>query len=103
MNIEWKITELTADKETIKSAKYYVSASYEGNKVETEGYCYFNGNSGIPIASITEEIIIGWVKEITTQNGVCLVTQRLKDQLAYLESQAAIELPWKPKTFKLNI
>lgn len=103
MNIEWKITELKADQETIKSAKYYVSATYEGNKVETEGYCYFNGNSGIPISSITEETVINWVKEITTQNGVCLITKRLKDQLDYLDKQVSVELPWKPKTFKLNI
>ncbi len=103
MNIDWKITELRAEDGVIKSAKYFACASYEGNKVETEGYCYFNGNGGIPVADLTEENVIDWVKEITTQNGVCLVTNRLMEQMRYLEKQTALDLPWKPKTFKVSI
>jgi hypothetical protein len=103
MIIEWKVIELRADEEVIKSAKYFVRATHEGNKVETEGYCYFNGNSGIPLAEVTEEKVIEWIQEITSESGVCIVSERLKEQLDYLEKQSTVELPWKTKTFKLSI
>ena len=103
MNFEWKITELHAAEDKITSAKYFIEATNEDNKVESEGYCYFNGYGNIPLDEITEEQVIQWIKESMTQNGVCHITKRLEEQLNYLDTQKKISLPWQPKTFKLTI
>jgi len=103
LTVDWKITDLKAEDSIIKSAKYYVKASYEEIKVETEGYCYFNGFGGILLEEIKEEDVINWIKEIHSRDEVCLITERLKDQIKYLQSQTTIDFPWKPKTFKVSI
>jgi hypothetical protein len=103
MNFEWKIIELHAAKDKITSAKYFIEATSNGNKVETEGYCYFNESGDVPLAEVTEAQVIQWIKELTTVDGVCHITKRLAEQLNYLDTQKKISLPWQPKTFKLPI
>lgn len=103
ITFDWKITNLEAVENVIKSAKYYAKASYENLKVETEGYCYFNGFGGTLIEEVKEETVIGWIKEIHGKDDVCFIEERLKEQLQYLLNDTQIEFPWKPKTFKLNI
>jgi hypothetical protein len=103
MNFEWKITELHAAGDKITSAKYFIEATDSGNKVETEGYCYFNESGDVPLVNVTEAQVIQWIKESTTVDGVCHITKRLEEQLNYLDAQKKINLPWRPKTFKLPI
>jgi len=103
MNFEWKITELHAAKDKIASAKYFIEATDSGNKVETEGYCYFNEPGDIPLEQITEVQVIQWIKDSTTKDGVCHITKRLEEQLNYLGTQKKVNLPWRPKTFTLGV
>lgn len=103
MNFKWKITELQAAEGKILSAKYYIEATDNGNVVETEGYWYFNEPGNIPLEEITETQVIQWIKDLTTEEGVCHITKRLEEQLNYLGKQKFVDLPWKPKTFTVNI
>ena len=103
MNFKWKITDLEAADGVIKSAKYFIEATHGNNKVETEGYCYFREFGDTPLAEVTETQVIQWIKDLTTEEGVCHITQRLEEQLNSIGGQAAVDLPWRPKTFKLTV
>ena len=103
ITFDWKITNLEAVDNVIKSAKYYAKISYENITIDTEGYCYFNGFGEIPIEEVKEETVIGWIKEIHGDGEVCFIEERLKDQLKSVLNKTEIDFPWKPKTFKLNI
>lgn len=101
--VDWKITDLESKDGIVKSAKYYVIAGDENLKVSTEGYCYFHGFGGVLLDDVTEEIVINWIKEIHSKDGICFIIERLKEQIEQVQDTKQNDLPWKPKTFKLTI
>jgi hypothetical protein len=50
--ISWKILEVFAKENVITHVKYFVSLSDDKNKVESEGYWYFD----CPTAKVVEEL-----------------------------------------------
>jgi|GEM_PF-922246 len=102
INYEWKITEITADDELITHAKYHIVANDEENSVETEGNWWFSDKIlNKPLADIKEEDIVLWITNETTINGVCHITNNLKNQLTSLKINKKAQLPWQP--LKINI
>lgn len=93
----WQITDMQAVDGVIKNVKYHAQLEQNGKKVETEGYCYFDSNDGVPIESLTEENVINWVK-----TAMPTIEPRLQEQMNALDVQS-VNLPWKPATFKLPI
>lgn len=85
----------------VKSVKYRAEMAEGDKKVDTEGYWYFDQNDGNPIESLTEEVVIEWVRQATTKDGRNMVEARLAEQLANMA--APVQLPWKPAVFKLDL
>lgn len=97
---QWKILGVeSADGELITKAKYHASEAYKGHVVETEGFWAFeNPKLNAPFASVTEDMIIDWIKAETTRDGANLIEQRLKEQLDAMKTQRITLLPWLPQT-----
>jgi hypothetical protein len=95
--LTWKITDMQAVDGVIKAVKYHVQLADGGNSVETEGYCYLSGNGGTPVAELTEEQVIGWVKEVCPE-----IENVLRMQLNNVQPEE-VALPWRPATFKLSV
>ena len=95
----WKITEITADQETITSAKYHCSCG-DDPVVETEGYWYFNEpKAKVPFADVTEDMIVEWINSEAIRDGKNLITSRLEEQLEALTHKSVAVLPWLPQKF----
>lgn len=94
---DWKITDMQAVDGVIKTVKYAVEATRNGQSVTTEGYCYLSGNGGVPASDLTEEQVISWVKEACPEIENILIMQ-----LDNVQPQDVV-LPWRPPTFKLPV
>ena len=56
MEITWKILEISAENGLITHAKYFVTASEDDKKVETEGNWWFqNPEIKVPFDQLTEQ------------------------------------------------
>lgn len=96
----WKILEIKADGELITQAKYFVS--HQG--VETEGYWTFREPKlTVAFADVTEEMIVSWIRDETTEGKVNMIEQRLADQAAALQKAKETPLPWMPQVFTPEI
>ena len=96
----WKILEIKADGDLITQAKYFVS--HQG--VETEGYWTFREPKlTVPFADVTEEMIVAWIQDETTEGKVNMIEQRLADQAAALAKERETPLPWMPQVFTPEI
>jgi hypothetical protein len=102
MRFVWKISELKGDEKAIFQAKYLVSLIEDDLRIETEGYWDFDPTQAtIPTSQVTEEMVVHWIDQGTTQNGISSIKSRLLEQLESVKKQQEIALPWKPPTFKL--
>ena len=99
--MKWSITEMNAKDGVVKSVKYHAELTDGENKVDTEGYWYFDQNDGNPLESLTEEMVIEWVRQATMKDGQNMVEQRLIEQMKSLAKP--VQLPWKPAVFKLDL
>ena len=103
MEITWKISEISAENGLITHAKYFVTASEDDKKVETEGNWWFqNPEIKVPFEKVTEQMVANWIEAETMKDGVNIVTSRLQEQLKSLEKKAVIP-PWMPQVFTPNI
>lgn len=96
----WKILEISAQDDLITHAKYHVTAQDGQLSVETEGNWWFSDKIlKKPFAEVTEEDVISWIEQETTQSGTSLIKSRLVEQLATLQNQKKIVAPWLPQVF----
>ena len=103
MRFVWKISELKGNDKAITQAKYLVSLIEDDLRIESEGYWDFDPEQAtIPTAQVTEEMVIHWIDQGTTQDGVSSIKSRLIKQLDSVKKQQEIALPWKPPTFRLS-
>ena len=94
MEITWKILEISAENGLITYAKYFVTASENDKKVETEGNWWFkNPVLNIPFEQVTEDMVAKWIESETFKDGVNLITSRLIEQLKSLSKKAVVP-PW---------
>ncbi len=102
---EWKILRITSnDDGLITEARYHVSVEKKKHKVESEGNCFFKEPQlVIPFDQVTEQNVIEWIKEETTQDGKNSVELRLNEQLEALASQRDTVAPWMPQIFTPKI
>ena len=101
---KWKILEITNDNGLVTHAKYLLSATDGENTVETEGNHFFKNTDIVtPFDQLYEQIIINWINDETTIDGVSSIKSRLDEQLSELKSQKSSGLPWLANTFKPNI
>ena len=101
MEMIWKILGIKSpDGELITQAKYLVTASRDGQTVETEGHWYFHEPKlVVPFHEVTENMIIEWIKDQSMQDGINMIEKRLAEQLATLNKERATPLPWMPQVF----
>ena len=85
----------------VKSVKYLAELSENDQKVQSEGYWYFDQNGGNPLESLTEDDVIEWVRQATMKDGQNMVEQRLIEQMNAMAKP--VQLPWKPAVFKLDL
>jgi len=103
MRFVWKISELKGNDKAITQAKYLVSLIEDDLRIESEGYWDFDSEQAtMPTAQVTEEMVIHWIDQGTTQDGVSSIKSRLIEQLDSVKKQQEIALPWKPPTFRLS-
>jgi hypothetical protein len=101
MILKWSITEMNAIEGVVKSVKYLAELSENDQKVQSEGYWYFDENGGNPLSSLTEDDVIEWVRQATMKDGQNMVEQRLIEQINAIAKP--VQLPWKPAVFKLDL
>jgi len=101
MILKWTITEMNAIDGVVKSVKYHAEMSDGDKSVASEGYWYFDESSGNPLESLTEEVVIEWVRQATMKDGQNMVEQRLIEQMNAIAKP--VQLPWKPAVFKLDL
>ena len=102
INYLWKILEISTDGELITHAKYHVATNNEENYVETEGNWWFSDKIlNIPLSDVKEEDIVSWIKNETTINNVCHITNNLENQVNSLKNNKKTQLPWQP--LKINV
>jgi len=86
----------------ITSARYLFSKTSNETTVQTEGNWFFDvENSRIPLDQITEEIVLKWIVDATTQNGINTIESRLDAQISSVAHPVA--LPWKTETFTVTL
>jgi hypothetical protein len=101
---KWKILDITNDNGLVTHAKYHLSATDGENTVETEGNHFFKGKDiVIPYDKLYEQLIINWINDETTIDGVSSIKSHLDEQLASLKVQTTSGLPWLANTFTPNI
>lgn len=103
-NYNWKILDITNNGDSIISARYFVSATNDKNKVETEGNHVFKDQSiSVPFNKLYEQIIVNKIIDETLIDGISTIQSRLDEQLTYLNIEQSSGLPWLANTFTPNI
>ena len=98
--ITWKITDTTSENGVITSAKYFVTAVDGDDKVETEGYWYFDcPTAKVPFEQVTEEMVAKWIEDEAVTDGVCHITANLEKQLEELKKPKSAPAPWMPQVY----
>lgn len=104
MKITWKIKSIKAQDGLITQAMYEAVATEKDLTVDTEGTWFFREPKlNVPFAEVTEEMIVGWIKSETDEDGKSIIEKRLTEQLKALGQQQDIPLPWAPQVFKPKI
>ena len=105
IKFEWKILDIEAKNNTIKSAKYFCAAEENDLRVETEGNWKFRDPEGgfVEYADVTEQMVIDWINQEAIRDGKNLITSRLEEQLAALQDQTPVVAPWLPQVYTPNI
>lgn len=99
----WKIEEVDAKDGLITEVKYRVKATQLDIMVETEGYWRFGDPVlSVPFEEVTEEMVVGWVKQDSMQDGKNLIESRLEEQVMALSKNKVIP-PWLPQVFTPNL
>lgn len=100
-----KILELHAnDIGQIMSARYLFSLTDGQNTVESEGNWFFEPQeSGVPLGNVDEQMVVKWIVDATTQDGVNAIKSRLEAQLLSMSASKSVNLPWKPPTFTVTL
>ncbi len=97
MNYTWKILSIKAKDELITQAQYHARVAEGEAAVETEGTWFFKGQRlVVPFEKVTEEMIVGWIKN--ESDG--LIEARMAQQLKNLAARDETPLPWMPQVFK---
>lgn len=104
MKITWKIKGIKANDGLITQATYEAVATEKDLMVDTEGTWFFREPKlNIKFADVTEEMMIGWIKTETSDNGQSIIEKRLIEQLKALSQQQDVPLPWMPQVFTPKI
>lgn len=104
MKIIWKIKGIKAIDGLITQATYGAVATENDLMVDTEGTWFFREPKlNVAFAEVTEEMMIGWIKAETSDNGQNMVEKRLIEQLKALGQQQDVPLPWMPQVFKPKV
>jgi predicted KAP-like P-loop ATPase len=99
---DWKITDVHAEDGLIKEVKYHVTATNEGQSVETEGYWSFGDPVlNVPFTEVTEEMVVEWVKKDAIQFGKNIIESRLAEQLEALKLPKVLP-PWAAQVFTIG-
>lgn len=100
----WKITKLESkDGKSVDNCHYQVRLNDGKNIVETEGNWYFSKRIITKaFDELTEQDIIDLVKEENSQDNVCAIESRLKEQMNTLNDRSENHLPWLPQVFTPN-
>lgn len=100
--MNWKILEIFGDGELITHVRYYAAITDE-HTVDTEGHWYFaEPKLNVPLANVSEEMIIDWIEAEATKEGVNTIEARLKDQLTALKNNTKMVAPWLPQIFTVS-
>ena len=106
INYTWKVTKLYT--ETIEGKKdYVVIANCETIGVDGEftasvpnviQFSTEEVTTFIPYADLTEELIVGWIKEVLTEEGVLAIEESIANQIAMQKNPPVTPeitpLPW---------
>lgn len=105
MDANWKILSIKSpDGALITQAKYHVRATDGDTIVESEGnWEFLEPVLTVPFADVTEQMIVGWIKDQTVRDGVNMVETRLAEQIASLKAERETPLPWLPQVFTPEI
>lgn len=104
MKIVWKIKGIKAIDGLITQATYEAVATEKDLVVDTEGTWFFREPKlNVIFAEVTEEMIVGWIKAETNDNGQNMIETRLVEQLKTLDQQQDVPLPWAPQVYKPKI
>jgi hypothetical protein len=96
LNYTWKILSIKAKDGLITQAQYHARAAQDDMAVETEGTWFFKGQRlVVPFEKVTEEMIVGWIKDEC--DG--LIEARMAQQLKNLAERDETPLPWAPQVF----
>lgn len=99
----WKILDVYGDGELITHVRYHASITNE-HTVETEGHWYFSEPQlRIPLAEVTEEIIVGWINQEAVRDGINIIEKRLREQLTALKDEKKMVPPWMPQIITVTV
>jgi hypothetical protein len=105
VKFEWKILDIEAKDNIIKSAKYFCSAEENELRVETEGNWKFRDPEGafVEYPEVTEQMVVEWISQEAIRDGKNLITSRLEEQLAALQNKTPVIAPWLPQVYTPKI
>jgi hypothetical protein len=99
-----EILEVQADDGQITSARYLFTETDAQNTVQTEGNWFFEKSEDTtPFDQVTEQMIVGWIVDATTINGVNAIKSQLDAQLSSLKAAKTVNLPWNPPIFTVEL
>lgn len=98
--MQWKVTDLHVENGKVVSAKYHVLHRDGDQSVESEGYWHFKEFGDIAFESLTEEIVVDWIKKASMQDGVSTIESALEKQITPVQKVAP---PWLPPTFTVKL
>jgi hypothetical protein len=96
----WKISNLdrnTADGfvQTVHWNASQVDGEFSASTYSTASFTKEDGINYVPYASLTEEVVIGWVKASLGAEGVAAIDDSLAAQIAEQKApKVAVGLPW---------
>lgn len=102
---QWSIKKMTAHttlndlNNVIYSVIWSCSATTDNFSVETSGeqkIDFVEGNNFVPASNLTEETVIGWVKDAMGDQTQATITSQLDAQLQDIQApkMKEIDLPW---------
>ena len=105
METNWKILSIKApDGQLITQARYLVRATQGELAVESEGnWAFLEPTLTVPFSDVTEEMIVGWIKDQTMRDEANMIESRLAEQIAAVKADKDVPLPWLPQVFTPEI
>jgi hypothetical protein len=100
MNFVWEITDAPSLDGLITSASYTVALNDDQYSVSSEGHWVFDCPTMVtPYDQVTKEMIVQWIEDASTVDGVSSIKSNLEKQLNALKTPQRSGLPWMPGTF----